>query len=114
MMVPFASGVSTRTTNRTEPSPPAASARIDQVTTPAESAPPPVADTNVVLTGTVSESTTPVAPEFPRSEERRVGKEGRPRATRDRASDNRRASTRGEVPGGVVALPDKCAVPKHR
>src|SRR5437667_342675 len=65
MTVPFASGLATRTTSWTEPEPPAASAPIDQVTTPAESAPPPVADTNVVLTGTVSESTTPVAPEFP-------------------------------------------------
>src|SRR5213594_949262 len=65
MTVPFASGLATRTTSCTEPEPPAASDPIDQVTTPAEIDPPPVADTNVVLTCTVSERTTPVAPEFP-------------------------------------------------
>src|SRR6266705_951922 len=65
MTVPFASGLATRTTSCTEPEAPAASGPTDQVTTPAESDPPPVADTNVVLTGTVSESTTPVAPELP-------------------------------------------------
>src|SRR5439155_578774 len=65
MTVPFARGLLTLTVSVKAPEPPAASGPIDQVTTPAESAPPPVADTNVVLTGTVSESTTPVAPEFP-------------------------------------------------
>src|SRR5438093_240368 len=63
--VPFASGLATRTTSCTAPEPPAASDPIDQVTIPAESDPPPVADTNVVLAGTVSERTSPVAPEFP-------------------------------------------------
>ena len=65
MTVPFARGLLTRTTSCTEPEPPAASAPIDQVTTPADNVPPPDADTNVVLTGSVSESTTAVAPEFP-------------------------------------------------
>src|SRR6266702_3954656 len=65
MTVPFASGLATRTTSWTEPEAPAASEPIDQLTTPAESAPPPVADTNVVFTGTVSESIAPVAPVFP-------------------------------------------------
>src|SRR5437773_1203878 len=67
MTVPFARGLLTLTVRVTEPEPPAASAPIDQVTTPADSDPPPVADTNVVLTGTVSDSTTPVAPEYPLS-----------------------------------------------
>src|SRR5258706_54551 len=65
MTVPFASGLLTLTVSVKEPEPPAASDPIDQVTTPPDSAPPPVADTNVVWTGTVSESTTAVAPEFP-------------------------------------------------
>src|SRR5438034_238317 len=58
--VPLASGVLTRTTSGTEPDAPAASEPIDQVTTPAASEPPPVADTNVVFAGTVSERITPV------------------------------------------------------
>ena len=65
MTVPLASGLATLTTSCTEPEPPAARAPIDQVTTPPDSAPLPVADKNVVLTGIVSDSTTPVAPEFP-------------------------------------------------
>src|SRR5207247_6940977 len=65
MTVPFARGLLTLTVSVTEPEAPAASAPIDQLTTPAETVPPPVADTNVVLTGTVSDSTTPVAPELP-------------------------------------------------
>src|SRR5437867_1469800 len=65
MTVPFAGGLLTLTVSGTEPEPPAASVPIDQVTTPADSVPPPVADTNVVFTGTVSESTPPVAPQFP-------------------------------------------------
>src|SRR5213594_1075439 len=65
MTVPFARGLLTLTVSVTEPEPPAASAPIDQVTTPAEREPPPVADTNVAFAGTVSERTTPVAPEFP-------------------------------------------------
>src|SRR2546426_259375 len=63
--VPLASGVLTRTASGTEPEAPAASEPIDQVTTPAESEPPPVADTKVVLVGTVSLSRTPVAPALP-------------------------------------------------
>src|SRR3989442_1374259 len=62
--VPFASGEVTRTVTVTEPEAPSASEPIDQVTTPAESEPPPVADTNVVFAGTVSESSRPVAPVF--------------------------------------------------
>src|SRR5437762_2399457 len=65
MTVPFARGLLTLTVSVTDPEPPAASAPIDQVTTPADSVPPPVADTNVVFTGTVSDSTIAVAPEFP-------------------------------------------------
>src|SRR3989442_10167024 len=63
--VPLASGVLTRTTSWTDPEAPAAREPIDQVTTPAESEPPPVADTNVVLAGTVSLITRLVAPAFP-------------------------------------------------
>src|SRR5213594_2708622 len=65
MTVPFDRGLLTLTVSVTEPEPPAASAPIDQVTTLPDSVPPPVADTNVVLTGTVPDSTTPVAPVFP-------------------------------------------------
>src|SRR5438093_816788 len=63
--VPLARGVLTRTVSVTDPEAPAASEPIDQVTTPAASEPPPVADTNVVFAGTVSLTTTPVALEFP-------------------------------------------------
>src|SRR2546426_4514179 len=63
--VPLARGVLTRTVSVTEPDAPAASEPIGQVTTPAESEPPPVADTNVVFAGTVSLITTTVAPAFP-------------------------------------------------
>src|SRR5438093_1279729 len=63
--VPLASGVLTRTTSWTDPEAPAASEPIGQVTTPAESEPPPVADTNVMFAGTASERITLVAPEFP-------------------------------------------------
>src|SRR5213594_2852884 len=63
--VPLASGVLTRTVSVTDPEVPAATEPIDQVTTPVESEPPPVADTNVVFAGTVSDRITPVAPEFP-------------------------------------------------
>src|SRR5439155_1900356 len=63
--VPLASGELTRTVSVTEPEAPAASEPIDQVTTPVESEPPPVADTNVVFAGTVSERITPVAPTLP-------------------------------------------------
>ena len=65
MTVPFASGVATRTTSWTDPEAPAASEPIDQVTTPTESVPLFVADTNVVFAGTVSERITPVAPVLP-------------------------------------------------
>src|SRR5438093_1161564 len=102
MTVPFASGLATRTTSCTEREPPAASDPIDQVTIPAKSDPPPVADTNVVLAGTVSERTTPVAPEFPRSEERRVGKEGRPATTGSGASIA--VTTRTGAEGTVVVM----------
>src|SRR3989442_1050653 len=52
--VPFASGLATCTTSCTEPEPPAATAPMFQVTTPAARAPPAVAETNVVFAGTVS------------------------------------------------------------
>ena|SRR2546427_62246 len=63
--VPFASGLATCTTSCTEPEPPAATAPVFQVTTPAARAPPAVAETNVVFAGTVSVITTPVAPAVP-------------------------------------------------
>src|SRR5882672_5425530 len=63
--VPFARGLATCTTSCTEPDAPAASAPMFQVTTPAASVPPAVADTNVVFAGTVSVMTTPVALAFP-------------------------------------------------
>src|SRR6267143_1251195 len=65
MIVPFGSGLATCTTSCTDPDPPAASAPRFQVTTPAASVPPPVADTNVVFAGTVSAITTPVALALP-------------------------------------------------
>src|SRR5437773_1076745 len=69
MTAPSASGLATRTTSRTEPEAPPAREPTDQVTMPAESAPLPVGDRNVVLTGIVSERTTPVAPDVPVFEE---------------------------------------------
>src|ERR1041384_1173204 len=65
MIVPFASGLATCTTSCTELEAPAARAPMFQVTTPAASVPPPVADTNDVFAGTVSAITTPVALAFP-------------------------------------------------
>src|SRR5881296_46307 len=59
--VPFASGLATCTTSCTEVDAPAARLPMFQVTTPAASVPPPVADTNEVLTGMASVITTPVA-----------------------------------------------------
>src|SRR6185503_10016917 len=58
--VPFASGLVTATTSCTEADAPAARLPMFQVTTPAASVPPPVADTNDVFAGTVSLITTPV------------------------------------------------------
>src|SRR3989449_7294895 len=71
MEVPLARGLATRTTNWTEPVAPAARLPGDQVTTPLASVPPAVAETKVVLAGTVSVRTTPVALALPvlRSEE---------------------------------------------
>src|SRR6185436_14584053 len=63
--VPFASGLVTATTSCTDADAPAARLPMFQVTTPAASVPPPVADTNDVFAGTVSLITTPVAPAFP-------------------------------------------------
>src|SRR5712692_11333837 len=51
MTVPFASGTFTLTTSCTDPETPALTLPMFHVTTPAESVPPPVADTNVVLAG---------------------------------------------------------------
>src|SRR5262245_2964284 len=65
IIVPFASGVLSFTTSWSEPEAPAASAPTFQVTTPADSVPPPVADTNVVFAGTVFVTTTVVAPALP-------------------------------------------------
>src|SRR5258706_384033 len=63
--VPFASGLVTATTSCTDADAPAASAPMFQVTTPAASVPPPVADTNAVLAGMASVIRTPVAFAFP-------------------------------------------------
>src|SRR5207249_1828332 len=65
MTVPFTSGEVTCTTSCTEPDPPTARAPMFQVTTPAASVPPPVADTNDVLAGIVSVTTTPLAAAVP-------------------------------------------------
>src|ERR1041384_3404958 len=65
MTVPFASGLLVLTTSCTELEAPAARAPMFQVTTPAASVPPPVADTNDVFEGIVSAMTTPVALAFP-------------------------------------------------
>src|SRR5256885_14693392 len=69
MTVPFASGEVTCTTSCTEPDPPTARAPMFQVTTPAASVPPPVADTNDVVAGIVSVTTTPRAAPVPVFEE---------------------------------------------
>src|SRR3989442_9341141 len=61
MKVPFASGEATSTASCTEPEPPTATAPTFQVTTPAASVPPAVADTNEVFAGIVSVITTPLA-----------------------------------------------------
>ena len=55
----------TCTTRLTEAEAPAARGPTVQVTTPSDSIPPPVAETNVVLVGTVSVITTPVASSLP-------------------------------------------------
>src|SRR5262245_56894748 len=61
IVVPLARGVLTRATSCTDAEAPALRARMDQVTTPADCVPPPVAETNVVLAGSVSAITTPEA-----------------------------------------------------
>src|SRR6267142_1888549 len=63
--VPLGSGLATCTTICTEPDEPAFRAPMFQVTTPPARDPPPVADTNVVLAGSVSVITTPLAFSFP-------------------------------------------------
>src|SRR6267378_2144337 len=63
--VPFRSGLVTCTTSCTDPDAPAATRPRFQVTTPPDSSPPAVADTNVVFPGTVSLITTPVALALP-------------------------------------------------
>src|SRR5215470_14249701 len=65
MTVPFVSGLLVFTTSCTELEAPAARPPMFQVTTPAASVPPPVADTNDVFAGIVSAITTPVALAFP-------------------------------------------------
>src|SRR2546426_10885696 len=59
--VPLASGLFTRTMSWTDPEPPALTAPMFQVTTPAARVPPAVAETNVVLAGRGARTTTPVA-----------------------------------------------------
>src|SRR6266850_7810574 len=65
MTVPFASGLATCTTTCTDPDDAAFNAPMFQVTTPADSVPPAVAETNVVFAGTVSAITTPLALALP-------------------------------------------------
>src|SRR2546425_8628251 len=65
MMVPFRSGESTLTTRVTLPDAPPARAPTLQVTTPPASVPGAEADTNVVLAGRVSLTTTFVALALP-------------------------------------------------
>src|SRR5258706_6003964 len=65
MTVPLVRELPTWTTSCTEPEAPASRARRLQVTTPAEAVPPPVADTNVVLAGSVSLKTRPEALALP-------------------------------------------------
>ena len=65
MTVPFARGLVTCTTSWTDEDEPAFSDPMFQVTTPAASVPPPVAETNVVFAGTVSVMTTPLALALP-------------------------------------------------
>src|SRR5438093_592930 len=64
-LVLLGSGLLMRTTIWTEPEAPAARLPGDQVTTPLAREPPAVADTQVVLAGTVSVRTTPVALALP-------------------------------------------------
>src|SRR5215470_2227863 len=61
MIVPFTSGLLVFTTSCTKLDAPAASPPMFQVTTPAASVPPPVAETNDAFAGIVSAITTPVA-----------------------------------------------------
>ena len=61
IVVPFTSGLATRTTICTDPDAAAFSVPGLKVTTLPDSVPPPVAYTNVVLAGSVSVITTPVA-----------------------------------------------------
>src|SRR2546427_474587 len=68
MTVPFASGLTVCTTSCTLPDVPAFRAPMFQVTIPAASVPPPVAETNEVFPGTVSVMTTPVRSEEHTSE----------------------------------------------
>src|SRR2546425_338603 len=65
MTVPLARGFATCTTSWTDEDDPAFSAPIFQVTTPAASVPPAVADTNVVFAGIVSVITPPLALALP-------------------------------------------------
>src|SRR5437867_3438883 len=75
MEVPLARGLATRTTIWTEPVAPAARLPGDEVWTSEVRVPAAVAETKVVLAGTVSVRTTPVALALPvRSEERGEGR----------------------------------------
>src|SRR5213593_174720 len=65
MRAPFGSGLATVTTSCTDPDAPAASVPMFQLTTPPASDPPAVAEANVVLAGSVSRTTTPVASAVP-------------------------------------------------
>src|SRR2546428_630360 len=69
MEVPLARGLLTRTTIWTEPEAAAARLPTDQVTTPEAKTPPAVAETKVVLAGTVSVRTTLVVFKYPASAE---------------------------------------------
>src|SRR3989442_10526006 len=106
MSVPLGSGLWTWTVICTEPEAPAPSAPMFQVTTPAASEPPAVADTKVTLAGTVSVMTTPVASSLPVFEYDRVYVTLFPAATGSGASVFERPRTGAEVTVVVMAAPD--------
>src|SRR5689334_23285432 len=105
MTVPLVSGLATRTTIWTEPEAPAARLPMDQVTVPPESAPETVAETKVVLVGTVSAMTTPVAPLLPLFEYVSVYVIVDPAATGSGESVAETVSTGAEVTVVVMLAP---------
>src|SRR2546428_6943482 len=97
MEVPLARGLATRTTIWTEPEAPAARLPGDQVTTPLARVPPGVAETKVVLAGTVSVRTTSVGWAWPVFDYEGVRAGLRPAATGSGESVLETASSGAEV-----------------